>query len=110
MCLDIFLACRPIYRLSFTFVAQRKAEVNGKKFSLRLLIVSEIATQQFLCFFADFRATNNNAKDFYLFPVLPRFCRKAKKFRCDATKKTEVNPNEKKFFRFQRYKRRNHTK
>ena len=28
--------------------------------------------------FVDFRVTENKIKNFYLFPVLPRFCRKAK--------------------------------
>jgi len=30
----------------------------------------EIPTQQFLCFFIDFHATDSNEKDFYLFSVL----------------------------------------
>jgi len=36
------------------------------------------STQQFWCFFVDFRVTEYKIKKIYLFPVLPRFCRNAK--------------------------------
>ena len=83
-------------------VAQLKAEVNGKnctplrfvafalcsRLLLKTLIIPRVRlavefdsflfTQQFLCFSLTSVLQSTKHKNSYLFPVLPRFCRKAK--------------------------------
>ena len=92
-----------VFAFRHPVVSQLKAEVNGKnctplrfvafalcaRLLLKTLIIPRVRLAiefgsffiyaTILSFFVDFRATDDKIKNFYLFPVLLRFCRKANK-------------------------------
>ena len=98
LCMTLYNA--PTYRLSSTFVAQRKAKVNGKNlllkpfkalelefilsFSFLRLNISLVFNLFYynyatnLCCFVDFRVPDNKAKTYIFSRCYFRFCRKAK--------------------------------